>query len=302
MTHRSPAPTSVVIVAYRRPRSLARMLMALLGGGYDVVVVNVGGDPEVDAAARAAIVPARVITVDNRGYASAVNAGAVAARGDVIVFTNDDVHLAVDVVDQLADAVRTRAADVALPRLVGRDGHEAGTPLALPTPDRLLLEWALLPDQPVPVLRRRLAVEKWRRPATTERVAAGTAAVVAVRTDLLRDAPLPEAYFMYWEEVEWFWRLQELGAHVVIVPATTVVHDGGRHDVRPEKSRLLARNAVRCVRRTQGVRAALLAYAVVVVWNARLLLGDVVRAKPRRRLEARLAGLQAALGSWIEVA
>jgi GT2 family glycosyltransferase len=144
-------------------------------------------------------------------------------------------------------------------------------------------------------------VEKWRRPRHTERVRAGTAATVAVRTDLLRDAPLPEEYFLYWEEIEWFWRLRELGAYVVLVPEVTVVHDGGRDDIRPEKSRLLARNAVRCVRRTQGVRAALAAYAVVVLWNLRLLVGDVVRAKPRGRLAARFAGLQAALGSWIEV-
>ena len=245
--------------------------------------------------------PVRVVTVDNRGYAAAVNAGASAACGDVVVFANDDVLLGVDAVQRLAHTVRGGTSDAALPRIVGRDGYDGGTPLALPTPDRLLVEWALLPDRPVPLLRKRLTVEKWRRPERTERVRAGTAAVVAVRADLLRDAPLPEEYFLYWEEVEWFWRLQELGAYVVLVPDVTVVHDGGRDDIRPEKSRLLARNAVRCVRRTQGVRAALLAYGVVVLWNLRLLLGDVVRAKPWGRLAARLAGLQAALGSWIEV-
>jgi GT2 family glycosyltransferase len=293
--------TSVVIVAYRRPRALARLLMSLLEGAFDVVVVNVDNDAEVGAAARASLVPARVVATDNRGYAAAVNVGAAAARGDVVVFTNDDVSLDVDAVERLAAVVRGGTGDAALPRVVGRDGHDTGTALAPPTPDRLLVEWALLPDRPLPVLRNHLAIEKWRRPEHTERVRAGTAAVVAVRADLLRDAPLPEEYFLYWEEVEWFWRLQELGAYVVLVPEVTVVHDGGRDDIRPEKSRLLARNAVRCVRRTQGVRAALVAYAIVVLWNLRLVVGDVVRAKPRGRLAARFAGLQAALGSWIEV-
>jgi GT2 family glycosyltransferase len=292
----------VVIVAYRRPRALARVLMSLLEGAFDVVVVNVGDDDEVADAARASLVPVRVVATENRGYAAAVNAGAAAARGDVVVFANDDVRLDVDAVERLAGVVRSGTADAALPRVIGSDGHDTGTPLALPTPDRLLVEWALLPDRPLPVLRNHLAVEKWRRPDHTERVRAGTAAVVAVRADLLHDAPLPEDYFLYWEEVEWFWRLRELGSLVVLVPEVTVVHEGGRDDVRPEKSRLLARNAVRCVRRTQGVRAALVAYAVVVLWNLRLVVGDVVRAKPRGRLAARFAGLQAALGSWIEVA
>jgi len=293
--------TSVVIVAYKRPRALARLLMSLLEGAFDVIVVNVGGDPAVDDAARAAIVPLRVVHTDNRGYAAAVNAGAAIARGDVVVFTNDDVLFGPDAVESLAETIRDGTADAALPRIVGRDGRDAGTPVALPTPDRLFVEWALLPDWPVPMLRKHLAIEKWRRPQRTERVRAGTAAVVAVRADLLRDAPLPEEYFLYWEEAEWFWRLEELGAHVVLVPAATAEHGGGSGDVRPEKSRLLARNAVRCVRRTQGVKAASLAYAIVVLWNLRLVLGDAVRAKSRSRLQSRMAGLQAALGSWIEI-
>ena len=85
------------------------------------------------------------------------------------------------------------------------------------------------------------------------------------------------------------------------------VHDGGRDDVRPQKSALLARNAVRCVRRTQGRARAVAAWLVVVAWNARLVVVDGIRAglRPagprRRRLDARLAGLAAAAGSWREV-
>ena len=46
---------------------------------------------------------------------------------------------------------------------------------------------------------------------------------------------------------------------VELHPDAVCVHDGGRDDVRPDKSRLLARNAVRCIRRTQGRRSAALA-------------------------------------------
>ncbi len=139
-----------------------------------------------------------------------MNAGAAVARGDVVVFTNDDVLLTAEAVAGLAAVVRSGDADVALPRVVASDGTDAGTALALPTPDRLLVEWALLPDRPVRVLDRRIAVEKWRRPPTTgKRSRREPRRRSPSRRDVLQTTPLPEDYFLYWEELEWFWRLHE---------------------------------------------------------------------------------------------
>lgn len=291
--------TTAAVIAYRRPRALARLLDALDGTSAEVLVVNVGDDRDVEAVARAARMPVRVLPVGNRGFGAAVNAAATAARGEILVFTNDDAVVSDEVVSALADAVLCDRADVALPGVVDRNGRRQGVVQALPTPGRLLVEWALLPDRPVPGLARALAVEKWRCPEGPEPVTAGSAVTVAVRTEVLRTTPMPEHYFLYWEELEWFWWLRERGCRVALFPDVTVVHDGGRSDVRPEKSRLLARNAVRCVRRTQGRRAALLAYGAVILWNARLVAGDALRC--RRTLRARLAGLRAAVSSWREV-
>jgi GT2 family glycosyltransferase len=186
--------------------------------------------------------------------------------------------------------------------VVRPDGEDEGTVLPLPTIGRLLLEWAVLPDTP-PAGGRSYGIEKWRRPASIEPVEASTAVLVATRTQTLRSHPLPEEYFLYWEELEWFWTLRRAGVRSVVVPTVTVVHDGGRADVRPEKARLLARNAVRCVRRTQGRVSAVGAVAVVLLWNLRLLGTDVARlalapgrARPGR-VAARWAGLLGALTS-----
>ena len=297
---------SVVVVAYRRPQALAALLDALDGSSAEVVVVNVGDDPEVRAAASRARVPVRTFAIANRGFGAAVNAGAAAARGDVVVFTNDDVVIDASAVSTLVRSVHDDV-DVALPRVVNCDGQEQRTVRALPTPGRLLLEWALLPDRPIRTLDRWSRVEKWRSPRTVERVVAASAVTVAVRADVLRETPLPEEYFLYWEELEWFWRLRERGRRLVMVPAVDVVHGGGHADVRPEKSRLLARNAVRCVRRTQGRAAALAAFVIVIVWNARLFLLDGLRwavsarEESAPRFAARRAGLEAALASWREL-
>ena len=110
-----------------------------------------------------------------------------------------------------------------------------------------------------------------------EAIDTSTRVMVAMRADVLRSTPLPEEYFLYWEELEWFWHLRAAGRRVVIVPSAAVIHDGGRVDVRPEKSRLLARNAVRCVRRTQGRRRPWVLSWLSWAWNLRLVAVDVVR-------------------------
>lgn len=292
-----------VIVAFHRPEPLARLLPLLSHPDIEVVVVNVEDDPAVAVVAADLAVPLTA----NLGYAAAVNLGSRLAGGPVVVFLNDDVRVDADAALALASAVSSNEADVVLPRVLDGEGRWEPTISALPRPLTLFREWFLLPDQPPAYLRRRPAgVQKWRAPVVPERVDAAAATVVAVSAALLREIPLPEDYFLYWEEMDWFWRLKVAGSRVLYDPRVTVQHAGGRDDVRPAKSRLLARNAVRCVRRTQGRPAALLAWPVVVLWNLRLVAIDGVRSlagSPRaaERFRARAGGLAAALLAWREV-
>jgi GT2 family glycosyltransferase len=287
---------AVVVVAFHRPDALDRLLAAL-GPAISAVVVVVEGDSQVRAvAARAG---ADVVDLPgNPGFAAAVNAGVAATRGDIVAVLNDDIVVTGADLDALAVLLEARGAAVVGPILVDGTGTVDSAAVALPTPGRLLLEWALLPDRPVPWLRR-LAVVKWRRPEAPTTVEALAATVLVCRRDVLVAEPLPTGYFLYWEELDWFWRLHRAGHQVVLDPTVTVVHAGGRADVRPAKSRLLARNAVRCVRRTQGRPAALVAWPIVVLWQMRLLLVDLLRAPGR--LPARLAGVAAAVAALREV-
>jgi N-acetylglucosaminyl-diphospho-decaprenol L-rhamnosyltransferase len=295
------ARVACVVVAYHRAAPLRALLAHITEHGSEVVVVNVEDDPEIADVARGTTV---VGLSGNPGYAAAVNIGAAACVAPIVVFMNDDVVCDPSAVDVLADAIRA-GADVALPQLVDGAGRPTPSIAALPGVRALLVEWAALPDRPVPGLVGRIRVEKWRRPAAPERVGAASAPVVAVRRALLDAHPLPEDYFLYWEESEWFFRLAEVGAKVEYRPDAVVVHRGGRDDVRPEKARLLARNAVRCVRRTRGRGAAAAAYPAVIAWWTRLLLVDAALALLGRRswssVAARRAGLGAAIGAWREV-
>jgi GT2 family glycosyltransferase len=296
---------SLVVVAFHRPNQLDGLLAATAGDFVEQIVVNVEADPAVRAVCERRRAT-EVAVPDNAGYASAVNRGVAVALGTVVVFSNDDVECSLATVLGLAAVVESGQADVAVPRVVSFTGESVRTVQAVPSVRSLLLESALLPDAPLPWLASRIAVQKWREPRVPERVGAASAVAVAVRRDLVVECPLPEAYFMYWEESEWFALLERRGALVDFRPELSVVHLGGRAVLSAEKSALIARNAVRCIRRLYGRRSARLAYLITVLWQLRLFLTGLARlaARPspatRSLLSARLAGLHAGVKSWRE--
>lgn len=295
----------VVIVAFHRPRPLRATVPALLAAGFGVVVVNVEADLEVTAILResAAI---EVPTEGNVGFGAAVNAGVAATSAGIVVFMNDDVSLAPDAIMTLCTLVAAGTCSVVVPAVTSGGDRREPTISALPSVGRLLVEWALTPDHR-PKHLPLMGIQKWRSPVQRERIVAASAVVVACRRDVLVDLPLPSAYFLYWEESEWFWHLNRKGIDVWYEPAAEVRHAGGRDDLRPAKAELLARNAVRCVRRTQGRAAAALAWPVVLLWNARLVAAALARVglrpsdRTRQDLRARLAGLRSAWRSVGEV-
>lgn len=290
-----------VIVAFHRVESLSKLLDLLEHPRVQVVVVNVEDNAEV-----AALAGSRNMSVANNvGYASAVNLGVVRTTAPVIVYMNDDLELSAEGAIKMAAIISSGVADVLVPAIVDEQECRQLTILALPTFMNLVKEWMLLPDFPCLGLDRVLQTEKWRSPNDVEPITAATGAVVAVKASMLRAVPIPESYFLYWEELDWFWQLSKLQAKVIYDPSITVTHKGGRDELRPDKSRLMARNVLRCVRQTQGRNSAALAWPIVILWNARLVVVTLAQVGLRYRaksvLRARMAGLVAALGGWREV-
>ena len=291
----SDSVASCVIVCWRKPEALRRLLTALDDERLEVIVVNPEVDPEVASVASACI---HVPLDGDPGFAAAANVGVRHASSEYTVTMNDDIDVTVDAVLALVATVASGKADVAVPAVVDSAGRPEATIKALPTPRALLLEWCILPDHPVRWLEGRLHVEKWRRPQMSEMVEACGSPIFAMRTALLRAVPFPDDYFLYWDEVDWCWRLREQGRKVAYLPDLTVGHDGGRLDVSPLKSRLLTQNAVKYFRKTQGYAAARRAFMIMLAYNIRLVAVAALRVAAGREaarveLHARLAGLRA---------
>ncbi|MHB1487044.1 MAG: glycosyltransferase family 2 protein [Acidimicrobiales bacterium] len=297
-TRVQPPSSSAVVVAFHRPDALRRLGAALADAVDEVVIVNVNADPEVTRVA-GEVRGFEVVTADNVGFGAAVNLGVACAHGDVVVVCNDDLVPDDGAVARLVGGAASGA--VMFPVLVGPSGALEPGAMALPTPWKLLIEWALLPDRPVRLLARVVKVEKWRSIVGITKVEAASAAMFAAPRRLLVDCPIPDTYFLYWEEIDWCWQLRTRGQSLYVDAGARVYHSGGRDDVRADKCRLMVRNAVQCVRRTQGRVAAATAVPVVVLWSLRLLVSDLLAGGGAQRRPARLAGVRAALMSWQEV-
>lgn len=95
MTGSTPAFVSVVIPTYRRPAALDRCLASLAAQDYphdrfEVIVVDDGGTESAGGERRIAGMCVKWLPVPHGGPAAARNRGAAVARGDILVFIDDD--------------------------------------------------------------------------------------------------------------------------------------------------------------------------------------------------------------------
>jgi GT2 family glycosyltransferase len=112
---------TIVVPTHRRPESLKATLEGLLGqespgSRYEIVVVDDAADPEASAVVKGLMggpVEVRLINQRSLGAAAARNAGASAARGDLLIFCDDDFGVETDHVAKHV-ATHERQGDILL--------------------------------------------------------------------------------------------------------------------------------------------------------------------------------------------
>jgi glycosyltransferase involved in cell wall biosynthesis len=116
---------SVVVPTRDRPTKLRKCLAALCGQA-EVVVVDDGSIARERVAEIVDELGGRLIRLEGRGPAAARNAGAAAARGDVICFTDDDCEPGAGWVEALTASILAGEAECAAGRtVVAEDANAA---------------------------------------------------------------------------------------------------------------------------------------------------------------------------------
>lgn len=231
----------------------------------------------------------------NGGFGAAVNAGAEAASGELLLVLNSDLAVGPRFVRDLLDAAEPWMPAVVSPRVVDEAGHEAYIGRVFPRTRHQAAEWL------VPLARFRDA-DAWHVAVGHDLAAHGTESVVdwVVAAALL--LPLADfravggfdpRFFMNSEEVDLQRRLRERGLPSVVLAEPTVVHAGGGSSDPALRRRWLVESRLTYADKWGGRRrlqAALGAATVAnLVWNAgRRAAGRDVAPLRTARAEAAL--------------
>ncbi len=219
---------SVIIANHNGEEHLDRCLGSLgpPGPQLEIILVdNASSDGSLDLVGRR-FPGVRVLPqTSNLGFAAANNIGAEVAKGDALLFLNNDAWLEPDALELLADRLEAnRRVGLVAPRLRYPDGHRQFSW----SPARGILGEALQR------LRNGFEARSWVHGTLAKGLGrlAGrtwyTAACILIRSSAFGQiGGFDSSFFMYFEDVDLCVRLEEAGWILVQEPRAVVIHVGG---------------------------------------------------------------------------
>lgn len=174
----------------------------------------------------------RLLALDrNLGFAGANNLGIRDSRGEYVLLLNPDVYAPrgslaemVNVLDARPDIAGAGAS------LIGADGRvQAEFYRRFPSRIQVLLFYTMLVyvAQLVPALRRRWFEHDLRGVQPVEVDQLPGACCLVRRTVIERVGLMDPDYFIWWEDVDWCYRMRAAGYRLFALPWVQMIHAGG---------------------------------------------------------------------------
>ncbi len=264
------ARISIVIVTYNSGKVLGECLRSLSATDAEIVVVdNASGDDSVAQARDAGVTV--IANAENKGFAAAVNQGARATTGELILLLNPDTVL-VEGLDHLANTLFANpgagAASGVLVDSVTKLPQRGFSVRRFPEFSALAFEVlginGIWPGNPVNRRYRCLDLDL-SRPQPVDQPAGACLIVRRQAWDQLHG--FDEAFHPLWfEDVDFCWRLYRAGLAILLDPSCRLVHKGG-HSLESigfrERQLYWYRNLFYYVRKNIGSAAALVIRVLV---------------------------------------
>lgn len=231
---------SVIILAWRLGDPLVEAIKSVVASEgappFEVIVVLNGASADVRRTFAAEIAGAVEISLDhNTGYGYACNRAASVARGEYLLFLNDDATLAPDALDALVSCARNGLSEP--------DLQVGAVAAMLMNPDGTVQEAGsrILADAATIQLGAGLTLVEAADQGLVSRrpIDYGSGAALLVDAALFRrlgghDPRYRPAYF---EDVDLAFRMRASGYHVILEPQALVVHAAGSSTVEDRRFR-----------------------------------------------------------------
>jgi GT2 family glycosyltransferase len=232
---------SIVIVSYNTGEYLKRCLTSLYQNSSDllrevIVVDNASNDGSVEMVEAGFPEVTLIRNASNLGYATAVNQGIRDSSGRHILILNPDIEVLDASVRELWEFMeRTPDAGIAAGKLLNPDGSLQMSCRTFYTLPVVLLRRTLLGKIfPNSRLVREHLMLDWDHNSDRE-VDWVTGACMMVRREAYEGVGgMDERFFLYFEDVDWCYRMKKHGWKVYYVPSSIM-----KHHYRRESARLL---------------------------------------------------------------
>lgn len=218
---------SVILVTYNNCGTTLACLASLYahhaGAGFEVILVDNASADDTVHEVRQAFPAVRVLAQSgNFGFGAANNIGARAARGETLLFLNNDTCFTAPLLEELAGVLHAHAGCSAVaPRLVDPDGTFQVSVGFMPS---ILGERRTKHLQDSCALSDAAALREAQR-SDPDWV---TAAALMVRADAFRNVGgFDERFFMYFEDVDLCIRLRSQCGAIRYEPSLSLIHIGG---------------------------------------------------------------------------
>ncbi|MCD4690300.1 sugar transferase [bacterium] len=237
---------SIIIVGYNSAEPLRECLRSLEGCGdrlarETILIDNASADDTVDMVRREFPGVAVYQNGANVGLARAVNRGIRESVGRYVLVLNPDIEVRSGALDELVAFMdATPGAGLAGSKLINEDASLQLSCRSFYTFWTLLLRRTFLGKvfRQSRAIRRHLMLDyDHEDPSEVDWV---LGACMIVRRSAMADVgPMDERFFLYFEDVDWCYRMWRGGWKVWYVPASTMNHRHARESARPGVNKLL---------------------------------------------------------------
>lgn len=213
---------SVIIVNYQTPRLIDELLLSL-GQDQAIEIILIDNSPvdELSATINNQYPYVQYIFNNaNVGFAAAVNEGIKMSQGEWVFILNSDANTTCQEILRLVEIATHNKARVAAPKLIGEDGMGQPTVGMFDGFFRSPVNAVL--GRPRMLDSNKIMKQTW--------VDIATGGAMLVHKSVFKDVGLLDEsnFFMYFEDIDFSYRLKRKQISILFVPEVSMLHLGGQ--------------------------------------------------------------------------
>ncbi len=246
---------------------------------FEIILVdNASSDGTIEAVKKTFPAATVIANKENRGFAAANNQGLAVAKGQYILFLNPDTIVHLQSLNKLIQFMDDND-DVGIcgPKLLNEDRTIQPSVRRFPSFRAALYQRTIFKH-----LRffradyRRYKMHDFGGDRRMDVDQVSGAALMTRRSVIDDLGTMDERFFMYYEEVDFCYRVKESGRRIMFVPHATITHLGGRSSghIRVEKKMLMITSMLKFFKKNRGTCVT---GVFSVLFKPAVILGYIVR-------------------------